>query len=420
MEPVIHRDPAAPELPRLRWRMLALGLAAQASSAALLQGLPALGPELIDRYRLSLGGLGLVLSATAVGMVLTLLGWGFLADRVGERPVIAIGMVIGAVGLLVALAGSGRGVLMAGLLLSGLGSSSVNAASGRVVLNWFPPSERGLAMGLRQAGVPLGGAAGAAALPAVALLGGVPAALLCMAGVYLLAAASAALWLRDAPASGSVALSTSGDRDRERDRARDEPERAPGSPPGSPLRDRRVWRLAAVSGLLVLLQYSVVAYLVVFLHQQRGMSLRGAAGTLVVLQLLGAGTRIGFGRWSDRRGDRIGLLRLIAVGAVGAFLLLGAVTYAPLPVLLPVLLLAGLLGLSWNGLAFTAAGEVAGVARSGTAIGLQNTMVTAGAALAPPIFAALVSATSWPAAFALLSAAAAGAAALLLNGRLQR
>src|SRR6266516_165465 len=404
MEPVIHRDPAAPELPRLRWRMLALGLAAQASSAALLQGLPALGPELIDRYRLSLGGLGLVLSATAVGMVLTLLGWGFLADRVGERPVIAIGMVIGAVGLLVA----------------GLGSSSVNAASGRVVLNWFPPSERGLAMGLRQAGVPLGGAAGAAALPAVALLGGVPAALLCMAGVYLLAAASAALWLRDAPASGSIALSTSGGRDRERDRARDEPERAPGSPPGSPLRDRRVWRLAAVSGLLVLLQYSVVAYLVVFLHQQRGMSLRGAAGTLVVLQLLGAGTRIGFGRWSDRRGDRIGLLRLIAVGAVGAFLLLGAVTYAPLPVLLPVLLLAGLLGLSWNGLAFTAAGEVAGVARSGTAIGLQNTMVTAGAALAPPIFAALVSATSWPAAFALLSAAAAGAAAVLLNGRLQR
>src|SRR6266516_5941373 len=204
MEPVIHRDPAAPELPRLRWRMLALGLAAQASSAALLQGLPALGPELIDRYRLSLGGLGLVLSATAVGMVLTLLGWGFLADRVGERPVIAIGMVIGAVGLLVALAGSGRGVLMAGLLLSGLGSSSVNAASGRVVLNWFPPSERGLAMGLRQAGVPLGGAAGAAALPAVALLGGVPAALLCMAGVYLLAAASAALWLQDAPPGGGV------------------------------------------------------------------------------------------------------------------------------------------------------------------------------------------------------------------------
>src|SRR6266516_194951 len=112
LQPQSPKPPEASDHPKLRWRMLALGLFAQAASAALLQGLPALGPELIDRYRLSLGGLGLVLSATAFGMVLTLLGRGFLADRVGERPVIAIGMVIGAVGLLVALAGSGRGVLM--------------------------------------------------------------------------------------------------------------------------------------------------------------------------------------------------------------------------------------------------------------------------------------------------------------------
>jgi MFS family permease len=392
--------------------MLGLGLFAQAASAALLQGLPALGPELIERYRLSLGGLGLVLAANAGGMVLTLLAWGLLADRVGERPVIAAGMAVGAVGLLVALAGSGRGVLMAGLLLSGVGSSSVNAASGRVVLNWFPPTERGLAMGMRQAGVPLGGAVGAAALPAVALLGGVNAALSCMVAVFLLAAVSAALWLRDAP-----------DQDRTQVEGvaggGQQPASAPAPPAPSPLRDRRVWRLAAVSGLLVLLQYSIVAYLVVFLHGQRGVSLRFAAGTLVVLQLASAASRVAVGRWSDRRGDRIGPLRLIALLAVAAFLLLGALVRAPLWALVPALLVAGLLGLSWNGLAFTAAGEIAGVARSGTAIGLQNSMVLGGATLTPPLFAAVVGATSWSAAFALLSLPPAVAAALLLSGALK-
>jgi MFS family permease len=405
--------------------MLALGLFAQAASAALLQGLPALGPRLIDRYRLSLGGLGLVLASTAIGMLLTLLAWGLLADRVGERPVIAAGMACGALGLLVALAGSGRDTLMAGLLLAGMGSSSVNAASGRVVLNWFPLAERGLAMGLRQAGVPIGGAAGAAALPAVALLGGVRAALLCMVALFLLAAASAALWLRDAPSSGEQ-TSPAGRREQagtgERARGRDRGDAGggatgaagPGNPATpSPLKDRRVWRLAAVSGLLVLLQYSIVAYLVVFLHTQRGVSLRDAAATLVVLQVLGAGSRVAVGRWSDRRGDRVGLLRRIALLAAGAFPLLGALAGAPLGALVPALLLAGLLALSWNGLAFTAAGEVAGAARSGTAIGLQNTMVIAGGAVTPPLFAALVGATSWSAAFALLAVAPTVAAALL-------
>ncbi len=156
-----------------------------------------------------------------------------------------------------------------------------------------------------------------------------------------------------------------------------------------------------------------------FLHTQRDVPVRGAAATLVALQLASAGSRVAVGRWSDRRGDRIGLLRLIALLAVGAFLLLGALVRAPLPALVPALLLAGLLGLSWNGLAFTAAGEVAGVARSGTAIGLQNTMVLGGAAVAPPLFAALVGATSWSAAFALLSLAPAIAAALLLSGPLK-
>jgi sugar phosphate permease len=42
----------------------------------------------------------------------------------------------------------------------------VFAASGRLVLGWFGPGERGLAMGLRQTAQPLGTMLAAAILPA--------------------------------------------------------------------------------------------------------------------------------------------------------------------------------------------------------------------------------------------------------------
>ena len=43
-----------------------------------------------------------------------------------------------------------------GLLVAGIGAAATNSASGRVVVGWFPPERRGIAMGIRQTGQPLG------------------------------------------------------------------------------------------------------------------------------------------------------------------------------------------------------------------------------------------------------------------------
>ena len=76
---------------------------------------------------------------------------------------------------------------------------------------------------------------------------------------------------------------------------------------------------------------------------------------------------------------------------------------APLVLLLPVLLAAGVLTMSWNGLSFTAAAEMAGRDRAGTALGLQGTIMRVPSAVAGVAFGALVSATSWPAAWGVLT-----------------
>jgi MFS family permease len=60
---------------------------------------------------------------------------------------------------------------------------------------------------------------------------------------------------------------------------------------------------------------------------------------------------------------------------------------------------------SWNGLAFTAAAEMAGRARAGTAMSLQNTVVSVLGAAASPLFGLLVDASSYRTAYLTIAVA---------------
>jgi len=132
-------------------------MAAQASISAVQLGLPAVAPQIRDEYGLSIAETGALLAASTAGIVATLLAWGALADRIGERAVIAVGLTGAACGLaLASQAGSGA-ALGAALVLAGAFGSSANAASGRAVVSWFGPSQRGLALGLRHMSTRLAG-----------------------------------------------------------------------------------------------------------------------------------------------------------------------------------------------------------------------------------------------------------------------
>jgi MFS family permease len=126
---------------------------------------------------------------------------------------------------------------------------------------------------------------------------------------------------------------------------------------------------------------------------------------LAAIQLVAAVARIAVGVRSDRSERRIVPLR--HAGLAGALLLAAAALAADAPavVLLPLLVAAGGAISAWNGLSFTAAAEMSGRARAGTAMSLQNTLVSVLGALTPPLFGLLVEATSWQAAYLLVAAA---------------
>ncbi|MBP2475842.1 MFS family permease [Crossiella equi] len=376
-----------PTASRYRWVVLAVGALAQGVNAASFLGLPAITPQLRAHFGLDLAQVGLLVGAVNLGNVLALVAWGLLADRYGERLVMAAGL-FGTAGCLV-LAGAVDSPLAAGLALlaSGVFGASTNAASGRAVMTWFASGQRGLAMGVRQTATPLGAALAAVLLPAVAAWWQAPAAFLALAALNLLVGVAVAVWVREPPGLDRVVVPVRGGL--------------------GLLRDPRMLRLSLVSGLLVVPQFVGAAMLVELLHRY-GLALGAAGGLLAVAQVLGGAGRLANGVWSDRVGSRLGPLRTVSLGVFGLYALAALLDplHGVLPVWLPVMVLlpAVALAISWNGLAITAAGELAPPGRTGVAMAVQNTANYVSASLTPALAGWTASGVGWPAALGLAAA----------------
>jgi len=365
---------------RYRWVVLAAGTVAQASFSASSVGLPALGPALKTQYGLTLGETGVVLAAIGIGMLFTLLPWGLVADRFDERWVIATGLTAAAGALVAASTTHSFGSVTGVLIAVGALGASVNAASGRAIMTWFPSSELGLALGIRQTAIPIGGAVGASLLPVLASADGTRLAFLFLAAVCAAGAAVAAVFIRTLPGF--------------------QPELGEVS---RPLRDPHMWLLGTGTGLYLTAQIGITGFVVLFLHDHRHVPSHAAAALLATIYVLAVGARILSGRISDRLGSRLGPLRTIGLALALSTAGVAAVTDAPLALALPLFLVAGVLSMAWNGLAYAAAAEAAGAARTGAALGFQQTLLGVVAAAAPPAVAA-VAERSWRLAFLLAAA----------------
>ena len=366
---------------RYRWAVLAAGVAAQTSFSAIGIGLPVIAPALRDEFDLSLAETGVVLAAEWIGLTLTLLPWGFVADRIGERRALGIGL--GGCGVLTCAAAYAPSFpwLVTLIALAGAAGGSVQSSSGRAVVAWFPVDQRGLALGVRQTAVPLGGLLGAIVLPVAVDAGGVELALLAL-GVFCLAGALVgALVIRDA--------------DGDELHADDVP---------WTLRDRRLWLLCGGSGLYVAAQVAILSFVVLFLVDVRGFSHGEAAAVLAATNVLGAALRILVGRWSDALGSRIVPFRRVGLAAFESLVAATLLLDGEEALLVPALVVAGGLSMAWNGLSFAAAAELAGRTRIATAIAFQQTALAVVGVAVPVAVAAAVAATSWQVAFGIAAA----------------
>ncbi|KUI00003.1 MFS transporter [Mycobacterium sp. IS-3022] len=365
-----------------RWSLLGTALAATTSANVFINGAAFLIPTLHTERGLDLAAAGLLSSMPSLGLVITLIAWGYVVDRVGERFVLTVGSGLIAAAAFAAASVESLFAMGAFLLLGGMAAASSNSASGRLVVGWFPPEQRGLVMGIRQTATPLGVGFGALVIPRLAESHGVSAALLFPAIVCAVSAAVCAVAVIDPP--------------------RPPRSEAPADHLANPYRGSSVlWRIHAVSVLLVVPQAVLWTFTLVWLMTDRGWSAASAGVLVTVAQILGAGGRIAAGHWSDRLGRRLRPIRRIAAGAAVSMGLLALSDWLSSPVSVAVMVVASVITVSDNGLAFTAIAEIAGPFWSGRALGTQNTSQHLASAAAAPLFGALIGAAGYPAAFAV-------------------
>jgi MFS family permease len=193
-------------------------------------------------------------------------------------------------------------------------------------MGWFPPDELGLALGIRQTAIPIGGAVGAGVLPVLASAGGPRLAFFALGGACAVGAVVAAALMRPTPARvpelGDV---------------------------GRPLREPGLWLLAGGTALYLTAQIGITGFLVLFLHDRRHVSTHAAALLLAAINVLAIGARIGAGRLSDRLGTRLRPLRAIGIGLTAATVAVPLLAGGPLALLAAAFVVAGVLGMAWNG-----------------------------------------------------------------------
>ncbi|WP_150566178.1 MFS transporter [Pandoraea morbifera] len=400
--------------PNHRWKVLGVGVIANASFAAAMGGIPATAVQMRSAYALGTGDLGVVLGMIGLGIALSELPWGMLTDRWGDRRVLLVGLLVTALAFL-GLGGwvvprapfiPSAPVLAAGMLLIGVLGGSVNGSSGRAIMRWFHDRERGLAMSVRQCAVPLGGGIGALVLPGTAVHFGFGAVYFGLAAASLAAAAMAWLWLLEPPhvSNESVGPTTSA-----RDAKRPSPTNGSVSPRQnghySPLRDVRLLSTALGMAVLAMPQIAVLTFGTVFLHDFAHASVATISLTLGAVQAGAAITRVWSGRFTDKRRNRPQYLRVctMVVGAVFALLalLVALLSLRPdwlahgTPWVVVLLIAGGVVASAWHGVAFTELATLAGASRAGTALGIGNTGVFLTMFLTPLSIPLLLSIGGW-------------------------
>lgn len=108
---------------------------------------------------------GLIVSAVNIGPIFSMIIFGDLMDRYGERWVVGLGSILLGLNTFIAYSIDSYIVLLINLVFVGIWYGTAQPGGSSAIVKWFPGKQRGLAMGIRQTGIPIGGAAAAASLP---------------------------------------------------------------------------------------------------------------------------------------------------------------------------------------------------------------------------------------------------------------
>lgn len=363
-----------------RWLLLAILTTAYGAGAFGMLGISPLSPSLVEGFGLTRLQVALIVPSIYLGGLFFSMPGGRLADRIGVRRSLLGGLALGAAGLVTGAASPGFPAFLVCLFLAGVGWSVVNPALGKAIMDLFPLHERGMAMGIKQMGLTLGGLAAALVLPAIAGTLGWRAAIATCGVVVALPVALG--WRALARLDEGARRGTP-------------PAGAPAAAPASSWAWLRHPPLLVFFGsglVLGMVQAAVLSYLPLYCVQALGFDPVGAGFLVACSQAGGAVSRLVLGAASDRWLTDRRAVWLAMTGAVGAAVFAG---YAVRPVTTPVLagalaFASGVGAYGWVGIFFTVSAEVGGRNAAGLLSGVAFAAIVVGLLVGPAVFGLLL------------------------------
>ena len=356
-----------------RWVVLFVATLAQACACFFVQGFGAIALDVKNTMWLDNWQVGMLVSAAQLVPMIGLLVAGELLDRFDERFVVGIGTLLVGGSLCVAALVNSYTELLIILVILGFGYSTAQPGGSKSVSNWFEGSQLGFAMGIRQAGLPLGGAMAILLLPFIAVEYSVQSAFLA-GGVVALVGALLFILLYRSPAPSPCSPKEQSD-----------------------LSDIIQSRLSMVSepsmrnimvsgACLTAAQYAISVFLVLYLHTALGLD--SFMATMMLFVVLGSGIvgRISLAAWSDRCKAGRYYPVMTCLGAVTALLmLLPLVKGLDIAILSIFMAATGFFVYGWYGPWVAYVAETAPADRKGFALGMAMTANQISVILTPPL-----------------------------------
>ncbi|HDX9627392.1 TPA: MFS transporter [Bacillus cereus] len=148
-----------------KWVMLIFATIAQTTATLITYGVGAFTLFWKEEYALTNMESGLLISVVNIGPLFCMLFVGRLLDQYNEKILISISSFLLGGSLLLTNIVSGFNGLLFVLLLVGMFYSVSQPGGSKVIMKWFQKENRGLAMGIRQAGIPIGGSLAGILIP---------------------------------------------------------------------------------------------------------------------------------------------------------------------------------------------------------------------------------------------------------------
>ena len=155
--------------PSYAWAILGLITGMHAMNIFSGRSIIPLAPLLQADLNLSHFQIGMFTSIYFAGAFFFSFPMGWLVDKIGVYWTMPLGQFILGVFILCLSMANSFILICILLFLGGIGHAAINPATSKVVMAWFPFNRRATAMGIKQTGVPIGGALAAAMMPAIAL-----------------------------------------------------------------------------------------------------------------------------------------------------------------------------------------------------------------------------------------------------------